>query len=284
MTGAIVITGASRGLGRALAEYLSDLGHDLVLCARSSADLDDVARGLRKRNGTDVVTVRADITNLADIDEMATVALRSFDRIGGVVNNAGVLGPLGQLSSAQSVQWSAAIATNLCSVAHVTATFLPAMIESGSGSVITLSGAGVGGPQLGTHMSAYAVSKFGVVGFTEAMARELTGTGIRVNAIAPGAVATEFMSGVIDQGPGVAGAALYESTVKNRANPASMEPYLKLAAYLLDDRSSWLTGCLLSARWDSVERLEAAREQILAGSLLRLRRIDDDLFTQISPR
>ena len=265
MSGAIVITGASRGLGRALAEYLSDLGHDLVLCARSADDFDEVARGLRKRNRTDVLTVQADITNLADIDELAAVAPRSFERIGVVVNNAGVLAPLGRLSLS-SVHWSQAITTNLCSVAHVTRAFLPAMIESGSRSVITLSGAGVGGPQLGTHVSAYVVSTFGVVGFTEAIAPELSETAVRINAVAPGAVATEFMSGVIDQGPSVAGAALYESTIKNRANPASMEPYLELAAYLLDDRSSWLTGSLLSARWDSVERL------------------DDDLFTQITSR
>jgi NAD(P)-dependent dehydrogenase (short-subunit alcohol dehydrogenase family) len=282
MNGAVVITGASRGLGRALAEHLSGLGHDLVLCARSMDALDEVASGLRSRNGTQVVAVQADVTSLDDISEVAAVALRSFERIAGVVNNAGVLGPLGRLSASQSAQWSEAITTNLCSVAHVTAAFLPAMIESGAGSVITLSGAGVGGPQVGTHMSAYAVSKFGVVGFTEAIARELADTGIRVNAIAPGAVATEFMSGVIDEGPSIAGAALYESTVKNFANPASMEPYLELAAYLLDDRSSWLSGCLLSARWDTVERLEAAREKIIAGSLLRLRRIDDDLFTQIA--
>jgi NAD(P)-dependent dehydrogenase (short-subunit alcohol dehydrogenase family) len=282
VNGAVVITGASRGLGRALAEHLSGLGHDLVLCARSMEALDEVARGLRSRNGTQVVAVQADVTSLDDISEVAAVAMRSFERIAGVVNNAGVLGPLGRLSASQSAQWSEAITTNLCSVAHVTAAFLPAMIERGSGSVITLSGAGVGGPQVGTHMSAYAVSKFGVVGFTEAMARELADTGIRVNAIAPGAVATEFMSGVIDEGPNVTGAALYESTVKSFTNPVSMEPYLELAAYLLNDRSSWLTGCLLSARWDSVERLEAARDKIVAGSLFRLRRIDDDLFTQIT--
>ena len=86
---------------------------------------------------------------------------------------------------------------------------------------------------------------------------------------------------IIDDGPAVAGESLFEATVRNRAHPASMEPYLQLAAYLLDDRSSWLSGSLLSARWDSIERLEATRAKIIEGSLLRLRRIDDSLFTQI---
>jgi NAD(P)-dependent dehydrogenase (short-subunit alcohol dehydrogenase family) len=106
---------------------------------------------------------------------------------------------------------------------------------------------------------------------------------VRINAIAPGPVDTEFTARILDEGPSVAGAALYEATVRNRAHPASMEPYLELAEYLLDDRSNWLSGSLLSARWDSIARLEAAHDKIVAGSLLRLRRIDDDLFTEIVP-
>ena len=281
MTGAIVITGASRGLGRALADHLSKSGHDLVLCARNGPLLHEVAGGLRLRDRTDIVDLEADVTNPADVETLARIALGRFGHIRGLVNNAATLGPVGSLSLAAADEWADTVTTNLCSVARVTAAVLPSMVDRGAGSIITLSGGGLGGPQVGTHMSAYVASKFGVVGFTEAMARELSGTGVRINAIAPGAVDTEFTARIIDDGPAVAGEALYEATVRNRAQPASMQPYLQLAAYLLDDRSSWLSGSLLSARWDSIERLEAARDKIIEGSLLRLRRIDDDLFTQI---
>jgi NAD(P)-dependent dehydrogenase (short-subunit alcohol dehydrogenase family) len=281
MSGAIVITGASRGLGRALADHLSKLGHDLVLCARNGALLHDVASGLRLRDRTDIVDLDVDVTNPASVETLTRVAVDRFGHIRGLVNNAATLGPVGSLSLSDADEWAYTVSTNLCSVARVTAAVLPSMVGHSDGSIITLSGAGIGGPQLGTHMSAYVASKFGVVGFTEAMARELSDTGVRVNAIAPGPVDTEFTSRIIDDGPSIAGEALYEATLRNRAHPASMEPYLRLATYLLDDRSSWLSGSLLSARWDSIERLEAARDKIIAGSLLRLRRIDDDLFTQI---
>ena len=282
MSGVIVITGASRGLGRALADHLSKSGHDLVLCARNGALLHEVASALRSRDGSEIVDVAADVTNPTDVETLTRVALDRFGHIDGLVNNAATLGPVGSLSLAQAGEWADTVSANLCSVARVTAAVLPSMIDQGQGSVITLSGAGIGGPQLGTHMSAYVASKFGVVGFTEAMARELSDTGVRINAIAPGPVDTEFTARIIDDGPSVAGEALYEFTVRNRAHPASMEPYLQLAAYLLGDHSSWLSGSLLSARWDSIARLEAARDKIVAGSLLRLRRIDDDLFTQIA--
>ncbi|MEO8695224.1 MAG: SDR family oxidoreductase [Acidimicrobiales bacterium] len=282
MNAAVVITGASRGLGRALADHLSRAGYDLVLCARNGALLRDVANTLKSRDGRNVVDVVADITDPNDVETLLRVTLERFGHIRGLVNNAATLGPVGHLTLAQAGEWADTISANLTSVARVTAAVLPSMIAGGSGSIITLSGAGIGGPQLGTHMSAYVASKFGVVGFTEAMSRELSDTGVRINAIAPGPVDTEFTARILQEGPSGAGDALYEATVRNRAQPATMAPYLDLAEYLLDDRSSWLSGSLLSARWDSIARLEAARDKIVTGSLLRLRRIDDDLFTQIA--
>jgi NAD(P)-dependent dehydrogenase (short-subunit alcohol dehydrogenase family) len=254
-----------------------------VLCARDRSRLDAVARDLRARHDSTVLDIVTDVADADGVSTLAARALETFDEINGLVNNAATLGPVGNLSVTHASQWAEAVSINLCAVARVTSAFLPSMIRRGGGSIITLSGGGIGGPQVGTHMSAYVASKFGVVGFTEAMAHELDGTGVRINAIAPGPVDTDFTAAILDEGPSIAGSALYEATVRNRAQPAPMEPYLHLATYLLDDRSSWLSGALLSARWDSIERLEAAREKILAGSLLRLRRIDDELFTEVGP-
>jgi 3-oxoacyl-[acyl-carrier protein] reductase len=280
VTGPVVITGASRGLGRALAHHLSRQGRPLVLCARDGRQLGVVADELRALEGAPVLDVAVDVADPPAVDALVTAALDRFGQVAGLVNNAAVLGPVGNLSTAHAAQWAHAVSVNLSAVANVTSAFLPSMLRVGSGSIITLSGGGIGGPQVGTHMSAYVASKFGVVGFTEAIARELDGTGVRINAVAPGAVDTDFTASILEAGPEGAGAALYDATVRNRAQPAPMEPYLQLVSYLLDERSSWLSGSLLSARWDSIDWLEGARDAIATGSLLRLRRIDGDLFTE----
>jgi NAD(P)-dependent dehydrogenase (short-subunit alcohol dehydrogenase family) len=278
--GAVVITGAGRGLGRALAERLAQRGRSLALCARTHGEVDDVADAVRRDHGATVMTGAVDVADASAVHRFAE-AVQDRLEVDGVVNNAAVLGPVGPFGREHMAGWERTLRVDLDGTAHVTAAFLDGMRARRRGSIVNLSGGGVGGPGVGTAMLAYVTAKFGVVGFTEALACELVGTGVRVNAVAPGAVDTGFTDPVLDAGPGAAGSELYDATLRNRSTPAPMGPYLDLVEYLLDEASSWLSGCLLSARWDGVEALESRRERILASSLLRLRRIDDDLFTAV---
>ena len=101
---------------------------------------------------------------------------------------------------------------------------------------------------------------------------------MRVNAVAPGAVATTFTDEILTAGPDRAGAALFEDTQRNRAAHVDLSRYFALVDYLAGARSAWLTGRLLSARWDDPEALERRRDDVPTSSLFQLRRIDDDLF------
>ena len=98
-----------------------------------------------------------------------------------------------------------------------------------------------------------------------------------MNAIAPGAIATTFVDAILEAGPDVAGGDLYETTRRQRADPDPIERFLELLQFVCAPETSWLTGRLLSARWDPPDALRALRAEILGSDLLTLRRVDGDL-------
>jgi len=173
----------------------------------------------------------------------------------------------------------AALMANVGSVAIVSRLMIPLMQRGGS--IVNISGGGVGGSALQERVSAYTVSKAAVVVLTETLAHEVASQAIRVNAVAPGPVATRFTEPILAAGPERAGARTYESAVQQRAAPDHLEEFLRLVVWLASERSSWLTGRLLSARWDTIERLERLRSAITESSLLTLRRIDGELYSAV---
>jgi NAD(P)-dependent dehydrogenase (short-subunit alcohol dehydrogenase family) len=201
------------------------------------------------------------------------------------VNNAAVLGPVGRIDTIDLDAWRQAIEVNVVGVANLCAVFAPQMAEIGRGSIVNVSGGGTGGPNVAGHISAYTAAKAAIVALTETLAKELTSSSIRVNAIAPGPLRTAFLNPVLEAGPEAAGPVLYEDS-KRRAGKDKdaaeiSEGFASLVRYLLSDESEWLTGKLVSARWESADSLRARKDRLLETSLLTLRRIDDTLFGQL---
>jgi S-adenosylmethionine:tRNA ribosyltransferase-isomerase len=186
-----MITGASRGLGRALALAFAREGADLVLNSRetSAADLRVVAREAEAR-GARVITVTADVSNRADVERLAALALDRFGRVDVLINNASALGPLPMpyLSDYPPDAWDDVLRTNVTGPFLLTRSLVGQMLVRGSGSVINVSSdAGiVGYPTWG----AYGVSKAALDQLTRTWAAELEGTGVRVNAVDPGSMDT----------------------------------------------------------------------------------------------
>lgn len=272
-----VVTGAGRGIGKLIAADLAAQGANLVLCARTQAELDATAREIRDASGVDV---RTSVTDVGDVDAVAVLA-RSCDEAGavfGLVNCAGVLGPVGRIDTVDVRQWLDALAINVGGTAAMCAAFAGPMIEAGEGSIVNLSGGGVGGPNLPGRLSAYTSSKAAVVALTETLSVELAAHGVRVNVVAPGAIATSFMRDVLEGGPGVAGPELYAQTVEQRAHPAPIGPLLALIRFLLSPESALVTGRFLSARWDDPTEIDA---DTLTTSQFTLRRIDGARFTEV---
>jgi len=180
-----LITGSSRGLGRALAQAVLDDGHKLVATARNPAQLADLA----ERYGDQVRTVALDVIDEQAAHNAIKAACEAFGRLDVLVNNAGY-GNVGPIEDTSLADFRAQIETNLFGVINVTKAAIPLMREQRSGHILQLSS--VGGRVGALGRAPYSAAKWGVEGFSEVLAKEVGPLGIKVTIIEPGGFRTEF--------------------------------------------------------------------------------------------
>jgi len=184
----IVITGAARGIGQEYARSLAAAGARIVVC-----DVKDCGATIElvKQTGGQVTAVTVDVADMASVTRMAQTALNEFGRIDGLVNNAALYGGLrgGRFDALSEEEWDAAMAVNVKGIWHCCKAVVPIMRRTGGGSIVNIASlAATYGTPFALH---YTTSKAAVIGLTRGLARELGRDGIRVNAVAPSAVATE---------------------------------------------------------------------------------------------
>lgn len=180
-----LITGSSRGLGRALAEAVLAAGHRLVATARDPSQLDD----LKQRFGASILTTTLDVTDERAAAAAVKAAVDRFGQLDVLVNNAGY-GDVGSIEDTSLADFRAQIETNLFGTIIVTKAALPLMREQGSGHIIQFSS--VGGRIGPAGRAPYAAAKWGVEGFSEVLAREVGPLGVKVTIIEPGGFRTDF--------------------------------------------------------------------------------------------
>ena len=187
----VIVTGASRGIGRAVAVRFGEAGAVVVVAARGD-HADATAYEIRGEGGR-AVSVSVDVTDTKQIDAMVGMALEDYGRIDVLVNNAGIVRD--QLAMRMTVaDWNAVIATNLTAVFTCSRAVLRPMLKQRSGRIINV-GSVVG--QMGNAGQVnYAATKAGLVGFSKALAREVATRGVTVNVVAPGMIDTEMTSGL----------------------------------------------------------------------------------------
>jgi NAD(P)-dependent dehydrogenase (short-subunit alcohol dehydrogenase family) len=280
--GPCVVTGAGRGLGRALALHLTARGLPVALCARRAHEVAATAAEIEDAGG-EALGKALDVSDVAAVHSFARDVAKRFGPPWAVINNAALLGPVGRIEAVDLEHWLRALVVDVGGIAAVTQVFVPQMRAAGGGRIVNLSGGGIGGADLQPRVSAYTASKGAVSVLTEVLARELASDAITVNAVAPGPQPTAFLEDVLRAGPEVAGPELYRTTIQNTEQPESLENFFALVDYLVAAESDWLTGKLLSVRWDHVNDLRARRDQLVGTSLLTLRRIDDEMFCEVSP-
>ncbi|MGY1497616.1 SDR family NAD(P)-dependent oxidoreductase [Streptomyces sp. QTS52] len=184
----VLVTGATSGIGRAVAEQLGRAGAQLFLCARTADDVESVVKELRAE-GVDADGAACDVRSTEDVEACVRRAVERYGRIDVLVNNAGRNGG-GVTAELTDELWEDVIDTNLNSVFRMTRQVLKdgGMLAAGHGRIVNI--ASTGGKQ-GVVMGApYSASKHGVVGFTKALGLELAKTGVTVNAVCPGYVET----------------------------------------------------------------------------------------------
>ena len=190
LTGKVaLITGASRGIGKAVALAYAKEGARLFICARRRAELERAAREIRAGGG-EVSWLAADIAKARDVKRLVQKARRRYGAIHILVNNASILGPREPIATYPLAAWEEVVRVNLTALFLVTQEALRLMIPQGEGTIINLS-SGVG--RVGkAGWGAYAASKFGVEGFTQLLADEVKEWNIRVNAVNPGGTRTQM--------------------------------------------------------------------------------------------
>jgi 3-oxoacyl-[acyl-carrier protein] reductase len=183
-----LITGAGKGIGKAVAIALAKEGVNVILLARTQSDLDEVAQDV-KAHGVKALTVIADVGDINSVNTAIEKALTEFKMIDILINNAGIAA-FGKFLELEPKAWENIIQVNLMGTYHVTRAVLPNMIERKTGDIINISStAGLSGNAL---TSAYSASKFAVLGLTDSLMQEVRKYNIRVTALTPSTVATNM--------------------------------------------------------------------------------------------
>ncbi len=271
---AALITGASRGLGRAIAEAFVREGADVVLCARTQTQLDETCAALRSQAGAGqkILGLPADVSQPADVTRLVEFAFANLPRLNILVSNAGIYGPKGALEDVDWAAWMEGLAINLFGSALLYRAVLPRFKAGGYGKIIQLSGGGATNPL--PNLSAYAVSKAAVIRLMETVAEESRPFHIDVNAIAPGALNTAMLDEVLAAGPDKVGPAFYQRALRQKQDGgAPLQKGADLAVYLAAAASDGLTGKLISAVWDPWPAFAEHKQDLDKTDVYTLRRI-----------
>ncbi len=191
-----LVTGGSRGIGKAICLALADAGADVVLLfQRATADAEHVVAEIT-RKGRRAQAIQADVSSFAQAGDAVEKVVAQFSRLDILVNNAGITRD-GLLLRMNEGDWDAVLATNLKSVFNVTKAALRPMMSQRAGKIINITSiAGVVGNPGQTN---YAASKAGMIGFTKSLAREVGSRNIQVNAVAPGFIETEMTAALNEE-------------------------------------------------------------------------------------
>jgi NAD(P)-dependent dehydrogenase (short-subunit alcohol dehydrogenase family) len=269
-----LITGASQGLGKAIAELFVKEGAQVAICARDSQLIESVAQELIVHTVDDqkIFAAGCDVSSPDQVEHLFSEISAILGPVEILVNNAGVYGPKGQSESVPFAEWARAIEINLYG------TFLPCqfairdMKRLGRGKIINLSGGGATAPL--PRISAYASSKAAVVRLTETLAEELREFSIDVNAIAPGPLNTRLLGDVLSAGAEAVGKVFFEKSLQQlESGGVPLEKAARLGVYLASESSDGITGKLISAQWDPWENLHNFQEQLAKSDIYTLRRI-----------
>ena len=267
-----LITGAGRGIGRAIALAYAREGAQLSLAARSRHELEETA-GQAQALGAPAAVIPVDVTDPDETAEMARQTLERFGRIDILVNNAGIVGPVGALEDNDVASWLQTIQVNLVGTYLCCRAVIPPMAAGGGGRIINLSGSGsVSAPY---HLSAYGSSKAAIIRLTEILALELADKNILVNALGPGSIHTRMWEEITDRAEAAGNDELHRFGQQVLGGGgASIDRAAELAVWLAGEQSAGLSGRLIHAVADDFPTLTPQIPEIMASDRYTLRRAE----------
>ena len=195
-----IVTGSPRGIGKETALFLLQKGLNVIISSRSQQSVDNVIQEIHDKfpfKKENVLGLKCDVSQYSDVKSLVDISVKRFGRIGVLVNNAGIV-YFKSIMDTTEEEWNNTIDTNLKGVFLFTKEVLPYMIENKSGVIVNVSS---GAEKSGfPNLSAYCASKFGVIGFTESIAKEVANNNVKVMTIRPGGVDTKMIDDIVDNG------------------------------------------------------------------------------------
>lgn len=265
----ILITGGGSGIGAALTKELSAEGHSIIICGRRIERLKEVAK-INKNIQYHV----CDVSDEKSVIDFLDFVKGKFEYIDVIINCAGLFGAIGRFDKADSKIWKRTFEINLFGTYLITKHFLPLLLKSKVKKIINFSGGGAFSHF--PNYSAYAVSKAGVVRFSENIAVELADLGVKVNCVAPGFVATEIHKATLEAGRELAGEQFEKTIEQLEEGSVPVDVVINCVKFLISDESNGLTGKSISANFDkwNTEIFKKSIKEITESELYTLRRIN----------
>ena len=259
-----LITGAGRGIGRAIALAYAREGAQLSLASRTAHELQETADQAQEL-GAQTHIIPTDVTDKFQVDEMVRLTFERFSALDVLVNNAGIVGPVGALQDNDVDHWCQTISVNVIGVFLCCRAALPIMRAQKRGKIINVYGG------RGRHLSAYGASKVAVADMTETMAMELADANIQVNALSPGSINTRMWEETRDAAQAAGDAQLFEfGRQVTSGGGASIDRAAELAIILASEASNGLNGRVIESFPGGLSTLPQHIPDIMASDAGRL--------------
>jgi NAD(P)-dependent dehydrogenase (short-subunit alcohol dehydrogenase family) len=231
-----IVTGAARGIGRAIAERLATDGFTVAIADVNLSEAQATSEQLQQRTGGDLFALYVDVTDSTTVNQMVNDALARHGQIDVLVNNAGIIGPEGSLVDCPEDGWARVMAVNLTGTFLCSKAVLPSMLQRGSGRIINI--ASIAGKEGNPTLAAYSTSKAGVIGLTKALAKEVATKNIFVNCVTPALIETELLQQVTDE------ARAYMTSKIPMGRLGQAKEVAALVAWLASDECTFSTGAV----------------------------------------
>jgi len=242
-----VVTGASKGIGRAVAQALAEEGVTLVICARTPEEIERTAAAIADATGVAVYPLAADLSQAEEVARLAAFALERLGQVDILVNNAGAI-PAGTLESVDDETWHRAYDLKLWGYIRLTKALVAGMRERGSGAIVNIIGNAGREPSPG--YIAGGPANAALMNFTKGMAADAGRHGVRVNAINPGPIRTERLIALTETRARAAGISVAEAERESaRRIPLGRiglpEEVATVAVFLVSDAASFVNGAII---------------------------------------
>lgn len=228
-----IVTGAARGIGKAVAEELARQGAAVAVADLDGATAEQVAAQLRE-GGHKAVAVQVNVADRASVEAMVESTVAQLGRLDVLVNNAGIAGKAAPITEQTEEDWDRMMDIDLKSVFLCCQAALKPMLEQGAGSIVNV--ASIAGKEGNPNMVPYSTAKAGVIGLTKSLAKEVAQKGVRVNAVSPAVIATEILEQLTPQ------QVEYMCSRIPMGRPGQPSEVAAVVAFLASDASSFVTA------------------------------------------